>query len=83
MSWLLKRREKEPVLSIEKKDDIILGVQLFFKREGDDLAVSGKVRTEKDLERLKKIFDEMVEELLSHEGQRDSTASTRGVGKRY
>ena len=78
MSWLLRRekREKQETPS----DSIVLGVQVIFKQEGEDLVITARVRTPKDLERLKKIIDEMIDEL--HEAESDSTANIGRVGKR-
>jgi len=75
MSWLFKKREEKP-----PADNIICGVSVIFKQEGEDVAITGRARTEKDLDRLKRIMDEMVEELLGeHEAERSSPAHPRRI----
>jgi hypothetical protein len=78
MSWLLRRekREKQETPS----DSIVLGVQVIFKQEGEDLVITARVRTLKDLERLKKIIDEMIDEL--HEAQSVGAVDSGRIGKR-
>ena len=74
MSWLIPRKREEK----RSADNVICGVSVVFKQEGEDVIVSGKARTENDLDRLKRIMDEMVEELLGeHEAERPSPTHPR------
>ena len=74
MSWLIPRKEEKK----HPADNVICGVSIIFKSEGEDVVVNGRARTESDLDRLKRIMDEMVEELLGeHEAERPSPTHTR------
>jgi len=74
MSWLIpkKREEKRPT------DNIISGVSILFRQDGEDVVVSARARTASDLDRLKRMMEEMVEELLGeHEAERPSPTHPR------
>jgi len=74
VSWLFgKKEEKKP-----PSDNVILCVSVIFKQEGDDIVVSCRARTPGDLDRLKRIADEMIGELLGeYETKRPGPASVR------
>ena len=74
MSWLIPKKREEK----RSADNIICGVSLLFKSDGEDVVINGRARTESDLNRLKRIMNEMVEELLGeHEAERPSPTHPR------
>lgn len=77
-SFLVRRKPQEE----KTAGEVLLGVNVSFKLEGEDLVISAKVRTRRDLERLKNVINEMIDELLmEHEEQRASTTSPRPFRK--
>ena len=74
MSWLIPKKREER----RGADNIISGVSILFRQDGEDVVVSARARTASDLDRLKRMMDEMVEELLGeHEAERPSPTHPR------
>jgi len=80
MSWLL-RSKPEARAAGEK---IVSGLEFIVKRVGEDLVISGRARSLSDVDRLRRIADEIFKEILEeHEGQPASPAYPRRFRKQH
>lgn len=82
MSFLL-RKEQKPQMPTPSTQNIVLGVSVSFMVEGGDLIINAKARTKKDVQRLKIIITEMLDEILKHEEQPVGTTSPRGFRSKH
>ena len=87
MSWLLRRRESrrgKPQPRETREEEIVSGIHLTVKLVGEDVEVYGRARSRRDLDRLKRISQEVLEEILGeHEGESASPASSRRFRKQH
>ena len=84
MSWLLRRRESRRGKSQPREEEIVSGIHLTVKLVGEDVEVYGRARSRRDLDRLKRISQEVLEEILGeHEGKSASPASPRRFRKQH
>ena len=84
MSWLLRRRESRRGKPQPREEEIVSGIQLTVKLVGEDVEVYGRARSRRDLDRLKRISQEVLEEILGeHEGKSASPASPRRFRKQH
>ena len=84
MSWLLRRRESKRGKPQPREEEIVSGIHLTVKLVGEDVEVYGRARSRRDLDRLKRISQEVLEEILGeHEGKSASPASPRRFRKQH
>ena len=84
MSWLLRRRESKRGKPQPREEEIVSGIHLTVKLGGEDVEVYGRARSRRDLDRLKRISQEVLEEILGeHEGESASPASPRRFRKQH
>ena len=55
--------------------EVVSGISCVVKKIGGDVVVNGRARTSRDVERLKRIMNEMLEEV--YEGKRHRPAGSR------
>ena len=60
MIWLIRSTRKEP----EKTVEPVLGVSCNVRSLDGELVVEGRARTKEIADRLKRILDEMLDEIL-------------------
>ena len=86
MSWLFRGRSRR-VKGVGKPaegESIISTIHLVVKLVGEDVEVYGRARSKRDLDRLKRISQEVLEEILGeHEGKSASPASPRRFRKQH
>ena len=84
MSWLLGRRASRKVKHVVREEKIISGINLVVKLVGEDVEIHGKARSRSDLNRLKRISQEVLEEILGeYEGKSAGPASPRRFRKQH
>ena len=84
MSWLLRRRESRKDKPRPREEEIVSGIHLTVKLVGEDVEVYGRARSRRDLDRLKRISQEVLEEILGeHEGESAGPASPRRFRKQH
>ena len=86
MSWLFRGRSRrvKSVGEPAEGERIILTIHLVVKLVGEDVEIHGKARSKSDLERLKRISQEVLEEMLGgYEGKSVSPAYPRRFRKQH
>ena len=77
MSWLLRSKAI-------REGEVISSLEFVVKRIGEDLVISGRARSLSDVDRLRRIADEVFKEILEeHEGQSASPAYPRRFRKQH
>ncbi|MEM2257829.1 MAG: hypothetical protein QXU87_03940 [Candidatus Caldarchaeum sp.] len=82
MSWLLRGRPERRME--EAGEEVVSGVEFVVKRVGDDLVVQGRARGPSDVERLRRIADEVFKEIYErNEAEPAGPASPRRFAKQH
>ncbi|MEM3395509.1 MAG: hypothetical protein QXT12_05805 [Nitrososphaerota archaeon] len=82
MSWLLRGRPERRVE--QGGEEVVSGVEFVVRRVGEDLVVQGRARSLSDVDRLRRIADEVFKEIFEgHEGQPAGPASPRRFTKQH
>jgi len=75
VSWIFHSSKKD---SQQLSSEVLFGVNLIIKRIGEDIVVEGRARTLNDLIRLKRLAEEILNQMIrEHEDKRTGSASTR------
>ncbi len=86
MSWLFRSRPRKVKTVGEQAEGerIISAIHLVVKLVGEDVEVYGRARSKRDLDRLKRISQEVLEEILGeYEGKSVSSTSPRRFRKQH
>ncbi|MCX8192401.1 MAG: hypothetical protein N3G77_01155 [Nitrososphaeria archaeon] len=75
MSWFLAKKKAYEQPSVV---DVLFGVNFVVKKIGEDILVEGRARTLSDIMRLKRLAEEIFNELIrEYEGKRASPVTLR------
>ena len=86
MSWLFRGRSRrvKAVGEQAEGEKVISTIHLVVKLVGEDVEIHGKARSKSDLERLKRISQEVLEEILGgHEGKSACSTCPRRFRKQH
>lgn len=75
VSWILHRsREDKPPPTSE----VLFGVNFVIRKIGEDIVIEGRARTLNDIIRLKRLAEEVLNEMIrEYEGKRVSSTTSR------
>gem|GEM_PF-1145384 len=75
VSWIFHSRKGDKQLSTS---ELLFGVNLTVKKIGEDIVIEGRARTLNDIIRLKRLSEEILNEMIKeYEGKRSSSTTSR------